>query len=56
MPSLTDKKGKATVSIVTLDDDNEEIFVRQLPKTGDDEAGSKMVLDSVWTQCHPYYR
>ena len=43
-PSLTDKAGKATVSIVTLDDDNNEIFVRQLPKTGDDEAGSKMVL------------
>ena len=45
MPSVTDKAGKATVSIVTLDDDNEEIFVRQLPKTGDDEAGSSMVLD-----------
>ena len=44
LPSLTDKAGKATVSIVTLNDDNEEIFVRQLPKTGDDEAGSKMVL------------
>ena len=43
LPSLTDNAGKATVSIVHLVDD-EETFVRQLPKTGDAEAGSNMVL------------
>ena len=45
-PSLTDKASKATVSIVTLNDDGDEIFVKQLPilKTGDADAGSNMSL------------
>ena len=50
LPSLTDKTGKATVSIVAkngeaiVDADGDPIAVRQLPKAGDDNAGSQMVL------------
>ena len=52
LPSLTDKADKATVSIVTLNDDDEEIFVKRLPKTGDAEAGSKMVLSVSGRSVH----
>ena len=44
LPSLTDKTGKATVGILAYDDDDEEIFVKQLPKTGEADAGSNMAL------------
>ena len=50
LPSLTDKTGKATVSIVAkngeaiVNDDGDLMPVRQLPKIGDDNAGSEMVL------------
>ena len=39
-PSITDRAGKATVGIITLDDDEEEILVDQLPA----DTGSKMML------------
>ena len=44
MPSLTDRAGKATVSIVTQDDAGADDHVSEIPKTGEAEAGSKMVL------------
>ena len=50
LPSLTDKAGKATVSIVArkgveiVDADGNPIAVKQLPKTGEADAGSDMAL------------
>ena len=50
LPSLTDKAGKATVSIVAIDGvaiedaDGNPIGVKQLPKTGEADAGSNMAL------------
>ncbi len=44
MPSLTDRAGRATVSIVSEDSDGNEILVSEVPKTGEANAGSKMVL------------
>ena len=50
LPSLTDKTGKATVSIVAkngeeiVNDDGDLTPVKQLPKTGETDAGSQMVL------------
>ena len=46
MPSTTDRAGRATVSIVTEDDDGKEILVSQIPKTGEANAGSKMMLSA----------
>ena len=46
MPSTIDRAGRATVSIVTEDDDGKEILVSQLPKTGEANAGSKMKLSA----------
>ena len=43
LPSLTDKKNRATVGILDYDDDGNEIFVTKMPATGKD-VGSKMVL------------
>ena len=51
MPSLTDRTNRATVDIVAKngeeikDKDGEPIVVKQLPKAGDTDAGSQMVLD-----------
>ena len=49
MPSLTDREGKATVSIVSEDADGNEILVSELPKTGEANAGSKMRLSASGT-------
>ena len=43
LPSLTDKKNRATVGILDYDADGEEIFVTKMPATGTD-VGSEMVL------------
>ena len=47
MPSVTDRAGRATVSIVSEDADGNEILVSQIPKTGEADAGSKMVLSAA---------
>jgi len=48
MPSLTDREGKATVSIVR-EVDGDEIFVSEVPKTGEANAGSEMKLAASGT-------
>ena len=46
LPSLTDKANKATVGIVTLNDDGDEIFVSKIPEKDDGakKAGEEMSL------------
>ena len=44
LPSLTDKKAKATVGILDYNDDGDEIFPTKLPDTKDSTAGENMSL------------
>ena len=46
LPSITDRMGRATVSIVSEDDDGNEILVSEIPKTGEAGAGNKMKLSA----------
>ena len=43
-PKTTDVAGKATVKVVTLDEDGGEVLVTQDPATGEDDAGDNWIL------------